>query len=561
MLTPTLQRFCFAHEAACLIPAETLGPAGLTPAMVQTLLPHLTPAQTHCLEQGFARYWQHTQALYRRAPQSWFAPRRLNVLLALQPQQVMPYLEPFPGTSVMLYASDLDTHPEYVAYLFAHTERLALTRNVAAALVSNLSWWFDQEAARIDAFTQAARRATRPDARVFVRLTQALPWVKHVLHNPLRVPAQTLTDAHVELTGTQLYVPQRLQGEVNTLCERAQRAMTQALQPYLAAQTTHAAPETESVAAICAWLRVQRPALALHTPEDGEVWTPADTDPEMNRLRRALAQGTDAGLRSLLADLNLVDARTRQFFAALRQPQQLPHHCGVLETGGGVYVDAARHLIVYELRQPNFDARVSTAPPYHRLLLGARVMHEWGHLAHGAQYLRIPEARRPQYQTARQMLGQAFLDLLRALPPALQPMVDDLLTSLLPQNAVADHTHYATALTRKTLARVGDYLANVMAARFIPGEEMQAYVRVNVRHHDDEGLDLVSLLARYAYEIHYLKLAQLERSYFYESSRFNDDFIESGLIQRAAAERLFDAVGQVLACYEVDEAQLKHSTL
>jgi hypothetical protein len=86
---------------------------------------------------------------------------------------------------------------------------------------------------------------------------------------------------------------------------------------------------------------------------------------------------------------------------------------------------------------------------------------------------------------------------------------------------------------------------------------MQAYVRTNVRHHLDERLGLVSELARYAYEIHYLDLVDLPRSYFYRTSRFPDHFISTGIVREEDAEALFDAAGRVLACYAIDETRLK----
>ena len=43
-----------------------------------------------------------------------------------------------------------------------------------------------------------------------------------------------------------------------------------------------------------------------------------------------------------------------------------------------------------------------------------------------------------------------------------------------------------------------------MCSKMLPGEEMQIYVRTNVRPHFDDNLGLVSELARYAYEVHYL---------------------------------------------------------
>ncbi len=558
MALTTLVRFCLAHDYACLIPAEALSHEGLAPDLAHSLVQaqRLTPAQITCLERGFALYWQHCRSLYERAPDAWFAPRQINVLLVADAHRVAPYLEPFVGTSLMLYTSDLDTHPEFVAYLFAHIERLALTRALRPALVCNLSWWLDLDDARCAAFAQAARHATRPDARVFVLLAQALSWVRTLLHNPLRAPQQALTEPYVEISGTQLYVPQRLQSTLLTLCERADSALQKALAPSQGTRRATASTSSAQRAAdeLCDWLHDVRAHVAVQAPDGGRVWSPGSTD--TTALRAALAHATEEGVHSLHADLRIVDERSRAFLSALREPASLPSACSVLETGGGAYVDAAQRVVVYELRQPHFDARTTEAPPYHRLLLGARVMHEWGHLAHTARYLRVPEERKAQYQDARQTLGACFLQVLRAVPAPLQPTITQSLTTLTQLQGGVTPVSPEAALARKTLARVGDYLANHMAAHFIPGEEMQAYVRVNVRHHMDEALDLISELARYAYEIHYLALAGLPREYFYVSSHFNDYFLGAGLVRKDDIERLFDAVGQVLACYAIDDTRL-----
>ena len=111
-------------------------------------------------------------------------------------------------------------------------------------------------------------------------------------------------------------------------------------------------------------------------------------------------------------------------------------------------------------------------------------------------------------------------------------------------------------LARKTLGRVGDYLSNLMCSKLLPGEEMQAYVRTNVHHHFDEKLGLVSELARYSFEVHYLALANLPRSYFFNTSRFVDYFIDGGIITEENTNALFDAAGRVLACYSIDESKL-----
>ena len=85
-------------------------------------------------------------------------------------------------------------------------------------------------------------------------------------------------------------------------------------------------------------------------------------------------------------------------------------------------------------------------------------------------------------------------------------------TATSPRRLAARAGSLEQALARKTLARVGDYLANLLCRRLLPAEELQAYVRTNVRHHFGERLGVVSELARYAYEVHYLRLAGLPRA-------------------------------------------------
>jgi hypothetical protein len=287
----------------------------------------------------------------------------------------------------------------------------------------------------------------------------------------------------------------------------------------------------------------------VSAPDGRLLWTADSGNPVA--LRRALEDVDDSVVDSIREDLQVIDARSRAFLRCVADVESLPTRCAVLESGGGVYVDAARRSIVYELQQPGFDARATPAPPYHRLLLGARVVHEWGHVAHTARLIRIDDDRRSEYTEARRALGEQFAALLDEAPARLRSSIDDELTQL-----SAGSIDVPTALARKTLARVGDYLANLLSSRLIPPEEMQAYVRTNVRHHMDEDLGIVAELARYAYEIHYLPLADLPRDYFFDTSRFRPLFIDTGIVAEDSVNRLFDAVGRVLACYSIDDTQL-----
>jgi hypothetical protein len=543
---PALARFCLGDDAAYVVPAECLGPDGLEPALAALLQAsgRANAAQLDVLAEGFARYWTRCAALHAAAPRAWFAPRRTNLLVVADERPVLPYLEPFAGTSSMLYASDLDTDAEYVAALLVHMERLALLHHVPATVCWNLSYWFTVDTSGRAAFAAAARRARRPDAAAFVALAEALSWIDEVLHDPLRPPQGELTEPHFQVQGADLYVPRRLREPFVALGQAAEAALREgAPAPAVVARTGAA------LDALCDWLTAQRAHVIVHGPNGGTLWTPQHDDPV--RVRNMLKEAPDAAVASIHADLEVVHARSRQFLDRV-DAAALPTHCAVLETGGGAYVDPARRAVVYELQQPAFDARAGMAPPCHRLLLGSRVMHEWGHVAHTAKIVRLPEERRADYRAARAELGERFVALLARVPPALQAAVEEELAGIEPRRE-----ERAAALAKKTLARVGDYLANLISSRLIPAEEMQAYVRTNVRHHLDEQLGLVSELARYAYEVHYLGLVGLPRSYFYETSRFPDQFVATGILPAAEVDALFDAAGRVLACYAIDTARLR----
>jgi len=546
--TPELLRFCFAHTNAFLVPAEVQHESGVDPEFGDRLLAEgrLSQARLSCLDRALELCWQRGRDLFARAPGSWFPPRQTNLLVVSEPRGILPYLEPFGGTSSLIYTSDLDVDPEYVAYLLIHMERLALLRSVRSTLVCNLSYWLDRDEGSRRAFARAAARAKRPDARCFVALAASFAWIDQLLHIPLRPPLQEPTEAFLAVEGADLYIPKRLQPQVTALCDEGEAALRDAMQ---ATAPAAARVTGRTLDALCDWLQQSR-AHVIVMAADTAVWSPTMTD--VRWIRGALADASDAAVASVHADLEVVHERSRQFLDRVRDVDALPTQCAVLEVGGGAYVDASRRAVVYELQQPGFDARVAAAPPYHRLLLGARVMHEWGHVAHAAKILRIPDEKRAAYVEARAALGEQFVHALAEVPDRLRDSVQAEARGISP-----DASGLPAALARKTLARVGDYLSNLLSSRLIPAEEMQAYVRTNVRHHLDENLGVISELARYAYEIHYLELAGLPRSYFLDTSRFRDYFIGSGIISEERAHELFDAAGRVLACYAIDEARLE----
>jgi hypothetical protein len=547
-ISPAIRRFALAHPSIVVIPAEMLDEHGLEPEFAELLIAEsrLSAGQIDCLERGTALYWQRCRDLFTRAPSSWFPPRQMNLLIVSEPRGILPYMEPFTGTSSLLYASDLDTHPEYVAYALVHVDRLALLGSVRATLVCNLSYWFDRDDASRSAFASAAARARRPDARCFIALANTFEWIDQLLHIPLREPQQDVTEPYLEIVeGAELYAPKRLQPQITALCEQAEDAISEAMQTTAPAAVP---ARSRTVDALCDWLQQTRPHVIVVAPDDTTVWSPEMNDPQW--MRRALVNASDAAVASLHEDLRTIDERSRQFLERVTDVDMLPKSCAVLEFQGGTYIDPARRAVVHKLRQEVYDSLTLAAPPYFRLFLGARVMHEWGHLAHAAKFLRVPDENKLAYKEARAELGDCFLKAITAIPAITRSTDPETAGLSLCSN------HLPAILARKTLARVGDYLSNLMCSKMLPGEEMQAYVRTNVRHHFDKKLGLVSELARYAYEVHYLALADLPRSYFFNTSRFVDYFIHTGIITEDNTNALFDAAGRVLACYEIDEAKL-----
>ena len=547
-ISSALRRFALAHPSIVVVPAELLDEHGLEPEFAELLIAEgrLSAGQIDCLERGTALYWQRCRDLFARAPKSWFPPRQTNLLIISEPRGILPYMEPFTGTSSLLYASDLDTHPEYVAYALVHVDRLALLGSVRSALVCNLSYWFDRDDASRSAFASAAARATRPDARCFTALADTFEWIDQLFHIPLREPQQDVSEPYLEIVeGTELYAPKRLQPQITALCEKAESAIGDAMQTTA---PTAVPARSRTVDALCDWLQQTRAYVIVVAPDGTTVWSPEMNDPRW--MRRALVNASDAAVASLHEDLRTIDERSRQFLERVTDVDTLPTSCAMLEFQGGTYIDPARRAVVHKLKQEVFDSLTLPAPPYFRLFLGARVMHEWGHIAHAAKFLRVPDENKLAYKEARAELGDCFLKAIAAIP-AITRSTD-------PETAGLSlcSTHLPPVLARKTLARVGDYLSNLMCSKMLPGEEMQIYVRTNVRHHFDENLGLVSELARYAYEVHYLALADLPRSYFFNTSRFVDYFINSGIITEDNTNALFDAVGRVLACYEIDETKL-----
>ena len=106
------------------------------------------------------------------------------------------------------------------------------------------------------------------------------------------------------------------------------------------------------------------------------------------------------------------------------------------------------------------------------------------------------------------------------------------------------------------LARMSDFLSNLLAQRYLPVEELEAYVRGNVYTHFGEDARPLHLLGRYAYEFQYLPLGQVDDPvrYMLRSSWLQDYFVDTGLMSAEHLVGLLRATEVLCGCYAVDEA-------
>ncbi len=339
--------------------------------------------------------------------------------------------------------------------MLVHVDRLALLGSMRSALVYNLSYWFDRDDASRSAFASAAARAKRPDAQCFTALADAFNWIDQLLHIPLREPQQDIGEPYLEvLEGAGLYAPTRLQPQVTALCDAGEHAVNTAIQ---VTAPTAVPARSPTVDALCDWLQQTRAHVIVVAPDGTTVWSPEMNDPRW--MRRALVNASDSAVASLHGDLRTIDERSRQFLERVTDVGALPRSYGVLASTGGTYLDPARRAVAHKLQQENFDRLAAPAPPYFRLGLGSRVMHEWGHLAHAAKFLRVADENKDAYREARAELGDCFARTIAAIPEVARAMDAETAGLALSSNELP------AMLARKTLSRVGDYLSNLMCSK------------------------------------------------------------------------------------------------
>jgi hypothetical protein len=545
-----LAGFYFAHPQMFVVPVEHQTDDGLTEEFAAELLRRglVDGEWIALLSRALVTYRARAADLFARARDSWFPPRRQNVCMITEPDTTRPYYQPFDRACWPLYLSDFDprtSSPEHATFQIAHAERLGLTRHIGRALLSGLSWFLVRTREELEDFADGCARSTRPDAEAFRALADALPWIGELRHDPL-APARP--DERDLLALEKLLVPEPLAPRLLALGQRFEAETQRVVEAHRAAQ---ALPNALVPPQLRVWLEDVRPHLVLVDAAGQTLW-----DPERGAggaLDDALRDATDRALESLRADLDAVGEHSTRVLAALRDPDALPRTASEVEADGGVWLDAKRRAITFSLAQPGLDVLHEAAPPFHRLLLVARTVHEWGHLAADAGIVRLDPSRVAEHDAASDELAAIFTAIASEAPAAAR-------TSAEREHGVEGHDALGRALLRTATSRMGDWHANVFARRFLPLEAMEAYVRANVRTLAHERTtSLLTRLARHTYEVQYLSLSRMRdaNDYFFASTWFDASFVDTKVVTRAQAIAAFAAMARICACHTLDEAALR----
>jgi hypothetical protein len=549
-----LALFYFSDPRLFLVPIEHLTPAGMSAVFVELLLEHRdwTPAHVALFNEGFSLYWARTAALAAET-RSWAPPRLRHVAVLHDPVAVLPYVQLLNTSAWTLYDCDFDpsmSHAEFVAYLFAHGDRMALTGEVTLAALRNAAYWFDRSAKELSEFRQAAGRSQRPDAEAFRVLADATEWLRDLRHDTLRPPKSPTGYHSIPTTG--LLVPPAMESAPPALVDTWTRCARQTVERF---RRQHRAADHPAVLSLLEWLAVSTPPV-LVTARNGRILWDPDTPARLGPLRNELRRAGGAAVRDIHADLSVLDEHTRRFLAALVDVDSLSKQSDGLEQSGYTFLHPVRRLLAYNLDEPDIDRLHGPSLPYARAMLGARALHEWAHVAVDSGF--VPRAVSEDEEALRvSRLAELLEAAVRGAPESVRRQTEEDINALGPRAEAK--MSVGTALARVLLARMSDYQANLLASRFWNLPERETYVRQNIRtlRAEYSPAQIWRMLVRYLYEYQYSRFSAVEdhREYFLRSTWFDADFFTTGIIDEEQFDRLVSSAAAICAGYAVDDTR------
>lgn len=540
-----------------ILPVEGLSRDGIIAAAASRLRAEtrLPAGWLETFDAAWSLYQERAAVLAARCPAEWFPPRCTNVCIATEPRRTRPYFQPIDGASWLLEASDFDpacANPELGAYLFLHAERLGLERDVVGAVLRNLSYWLDRSPEEIERFAEACQQSPRRDAAGWRALARIAPTLRAKGHHPAW-HAHPPPQGALRVPGTALSVPPDAEDAIERFAREWQSAAEDVVARYAA--SFRGRPQDE-IEALTSELRERPPRVLLTAGAENVLWDP-DAPERVDRLRSALARAAGPEpVRDIRRDLARVAARTGDFIASLAPPGHVPDCRDLrLEPSGLVYLHPQRACMVYDLAESEGRRLREPSPPFERWLLGARVLHEWGHAATSAGWIGIGEGRAQDFRARAAELADLLDALVRDAPGAVREAAAGEIDALR-----ASHGSAGAALLALLRARADDYCANLLVAALAPEPERLTYVRSNVRSLVGRSRSGVfSRLARYLHEMQYLRFADIEDplGWLLDSTWARDEYLASGIVSEAQLARVARAAEALYDCFVLDPKRFR----
>tara|TARA_B100000315_G_C14587773_1_gene594031 strand:- start:3024 stop:4745 length:1722 start_codon:yes stop_codon:yes gene_type:complete len=560
-LNSELFDYYFAYDDIFVIPIEHLSSVGLSRAFENAVLDRglFTRESTEMFNQAFSTYWTRALGLHEKAPRFWFPPRVQHVCIVTKPHCIRPYYLPFNNNSWALHASDFDpsfSTLEFATYQFFHVERMALLQEIGpASLAANISYFLTLSPKQLRDFSLGCRKTSRPDAKGFRTLAEAMSWIQKLYHEQIKRPTRALPRARV-MRETGLILPSNLVNKMEHLLQSWLHCASNVIQQYRKTYTRLSVQKTK----ISTWLSEIQPPLLVTGNKGKILWDP-DAPEDTAALQASLTELTAQGEERILQDLDIIGFHSRRFLESLRFPHELANPAPDLSEAGLSYVHGKRKLVAYNIGPGEYENRLwESSPPYERLMLAARTIHEWTHLAAESGWIRIPPATESEWKALTEELAELFDEMYAVAPTGVRNQTARDLTALEEESG-----RLGQAVLKRMLHRSEDFLCNLLAQRFLRPDEMDTYVRNNVYSHwkDDTQGGAYVQLGRQAYEFQYLSLSRIEdpMGWFLKSTWFTERFIQPGIISESLFDRLITKVTLICACYQIDETKFDFSAL
>ncbi len=544
-----LATLSFGDEDAILLPLEQLSPEGMSDAFFEQLAARGRGQLRELFDAAFSRVFRAEERLAREAPDTFPPPKLSNLVLLTGVDRVHPYFRPFPEVSLVLYAADFDARTssvQHAAFQLLWAERLAQTGRAGFAALETLPYLFSLDEPDRTDFMAGCERSRRPDRAIALRVARALTELgEHLRCDGVHV-TEPPPEGFARVKNAPILIHRSAAPLVQALVTELDQATKVVVDQHFARQAVRSGDER--LKTLCNFLAEERPRLLVLGDDAKVLWDP-DWPREVGALRQRLASVGDRPLESVLADLRCVGETTEIFFRGVLGARRFHIHSDALEAAGGLFIHQDRSLLAYALTQPGLDTTREQAPPFHRLLLAARAMHEWGHVAVESGVVPVPPDKATEFEQAHTHLAEVFDQIVASVPAEFRETVDRELEAM---------QREGTRLSDLPFSRMEDYRSNLLMRRLLPPEPLQAYVRTNVRSLAKERIGPLRKLARYAYEVQYLFLAGFADpvAYLLSGTFFGEEYLASGLVSEAHARAVIDAVGRLARCFEVDETRL-----